>query len=105
METYWADLAAAGIAEKDERGRRADFHALRHTVATNLNRAGVPPAVAMAVMRHSELRLTMKTYTDAGALPTLDAVNALPRWSRKASRKSAEWRSVLFGCGKWLTNW
>lgn len=80
MPAYLADLAAAEVDEYDSRGRRADFHALRHTVATNLNRAGVAPRVAQEVMRHSELSLTMRTYTDAGALPTLDAVNSLPRW-------------------------
>lgn len=30
------DLAAAGIAKRDERGRTVDVHALRHTFATHL---------------------------------------------------------------------
>ncbi|HVT87337.1 MAG TPA: tyrosine-type recombinase/integrase [Tepidisphaeraceae bacterium] len=89
MDEFKRDLSAAGIAEVDERGRRVDFHALRHTLATNLNRAGVAPRVAQEIMRHSELSLTMRTYTDAGALPTMDGVNALPRWGWSSSCEAA----------------
>jgi hypothetical protein len=35
----------------------------------------------MEVMRHSDARLTTKTYTDATLLPTAEAVERLPRWS------------------------
>ena len=52
---------------------------LRHTLATNLSRAGVAPRVAMEMMRHSDLRLTMKTYTDSTLLPTEDVADKLPR--------------------------
>ena len=31
-------------------------------------------------MRHSDIRLTTKTYTDASLLPTADAMETLPRW-------------------------
>jgi hypothetical protein len=34
-----------------------------------LARAGVSPRVAMELMRHSDMRLTAKTYTDAMSLP------------------------------------
>jgi len=37
--------------------------------------------VAMEVMRHSDMRLTAKTYTDAGLLPVADAVLSLPSLS------------------------
>ncbi len=78
IEEFRKDLEAAGIPYKDEQGRVADFHALRHTLATNLARAGVSPRVAMAIMRHSDMRLTNMTYTDASQLPTAEAVNKLP---------------------------
>ncbi|MCL2647165.1 MAG: site-specific integrase [Phycisphaerales bacterium] len=71
-------LAAAGIPWKDEDGRQADFHALRHTFGTLLSNAGVPPRVVMELMRHSDMRLTMKTYTDPCALDTVGAVEKLP---------------------------
>src|ERR1700683_1133618 len=32
----------------------------------------------MEIMRHSDMRLTAKTYTDAGLLPVADAVLNLP---------------------------
>jgi integrase len=72
------DLQAAGIPYKDALGRQADFHALRHTFGTNLSLAGVLPRVAMEAMRHSDIRLTMKTYTDATSLPTAAAIDSLP---------------------------
>ena len=90
MTAFRADLAAAGIAFIDAQGRRADFHALRHTLATNLGRAGVAPRVAMEVMRHSDMRLTMRTYTDVTQLPTSEAMEKLPRLSGPAPVPAAE---------------
>jgi integrase len=78
MKRFKADLKVAGIAFIDGKGLRADFHSLRHTLATNLARAGTAPRVAMEIMRHSDMRLTAKTYTDAGLLPIADAVLNLP---------------------------
>ena len=82
MEQFRVDLMAARIPFEDEDGRRADFHALRHTLATNLTLAGVSPRVAMEFMRHSDLRLTHKTYTDASLLPLAEAVEKLPRFTK-----------------------
>ena len=78
MKRFKADLTAAGIEFINAKGYRADFHSLRHTLATNLARAGTAPRVAMEIMRHSDMRLTAKTYTDAGLLPVADAVLKLP---------------------------
>ena len=78
MDTFRADLKAAGIEFINAKGLRADFHSFRHTLATNLARAGTAPRVAMEIMRHSDMRLTAKTYTDAGLLPMADAVLSLP---------------------------
>jgi integrase len=80
MPTFKADLERAGVPFIDSEGRRVDFHALRHTLGTNLSRAGVPLRVAMELMRHSDPGLTMKTYTDVAKLPLREAVNALPRF-------------------------
>ena len=79
--TLLKDLADCGIKGVDEHGRHLDFHALRHTFATMLARAGVSPRVAMELMRHSDMRLTAKTYTDAMSLPLfgeLDKITPLP---------------------------
>jgi integrase len=80
MDQYRKDLMAAGISYLDKQGRRADFHALRHTLATNLARCGVLPRVAMEFMRHSEMRLTNKTYTDVAHLPLAEAAEMLPQF-------------------------
>lgn len=79
-ETVRADLKAAGIPLVDAQGRKVDLHALRHTLATNLARCGVAPRVAMEHMRHSDMRLTNKTYTDAGQLQMDDVGHKLPRY-------------------------
>jgi integrase len=82
------DLAAAGIDKRDERGRTLDVHALRHTFGTHLSKAGVPPRVAQAAMRHSTLNLTMNIYTDPSLLDVVGAVNALPRFTDAAPAKT-----------------
>jgi prepilin-type N-terminal cleavage/methylation domain-containing protein len=76
--TFKADLKAAEVEFINAQGQRADFHSLRHTLATNLARAGTSPRIAMEIMRHSDIKLTTKTYTDAGLLPVSDAVINLP---------------------------
>ena len=72
------DLDAAGIAYRDEEGRVADFHALRHSYITLLSRSGVSPKVAQELARHSDIRLTMQTYTHAGLYDLAAAVESLP---------------------------
>ena len=78
------DLEAAGIDYRNDSGRVADFHALRHTFITNLARSGVHPKVAQTLARHSTITLTIDRYTDArmfmedeaaavDGLPDLDA--------------------------------
>lgn len=81
------DLAAAGIAKADELGRTVDVHALRHTFGTHLSKAGVPPRVAQAAMRHSSIHLTMNIYTDPTLLDVGGAINALPDLSLEAAPK------------------
>lgn len=78
FRTVRRDLVRAGVKFMDEQGRHVDFHALRVTFCTNLSLAKVDPRTVMALMRHSDLRLTMKTYTDASQLPLADAVAKLP---------------------------
>ena len=72
------DLAEAGIPFVDAEGKRMDLHALRHTFQMLLTLNGSLPRVTMELMRHSDMKLTTKTYTDAGKLPTAATVNALP---------------------------
>jgi len=78
LRTFDLDLAAAGIPRRDAQGRSVDVHCLRHTFATLLARNGVSPSVAQKLMRHSDIRLTMNTYTHLELADTADAVAALP---------------------------
>ena len=78
LRSFNLDLAAAGIAKVDSQGRTVDVHSLRHTFATLLARNGVSPAVAQKLMRHSDIRLTMNTYTQLDLADTAGAVAALP---------------------------
>jgi integrase len=78
MDQHRAYLKAAGIDWKDCDGRRADFHALRHTYGTLLSKAGVMPREAMALMRHTDMKQTMRTYTDARVFNLAGAVEKLP---------------------------
>jgi integrase len=77
MWKFKSDLKRAGI-EFNENGRRVDFHALRHTFNTNVVKTDIPPRVAMEMMRHSDLNLTMKVYTDAKQLPVDEGFRSLP---------------------------
>ncbi len=73
-----ADMEAAGLPLNDAADRVRGFHSLRHSFATNLANAGVKPHVAMALLRHSDINLTMKRYTHT-LLPTqASAIAALP---------------------------
>ena len=51
------------LAYRDDTGRVADFHSLRHTFITNLARGGVYRKLAQALARHSTITLTMDRYS------------------------------------------
>jgi integrase len=74
-----ADLTEAGIPYQDEAGRFRDFHALRATTASWLAACGVHPKVAQQILRHSDINLTMNTYTHLlGGKQEAEAVACLP---------------------------
>jgi integrase len=78
MKEFRQDLKKAAIPFLDERGHRMDYHALRTTFITRLSTMKVHPRLAMELARHSDMRLTMKTYTDAGQLPLREVMDTLP---------------------------
>jgi hypothetical protein len=73
-----ADLKAAGIVYRDENGRVADFHCLRHSFITNLASGGIHPKVAQTLARHSTIGLTMDRYTHQYAGDEVAALDVLP---------------------------
>jgi integrase len=83
------DLTAAAIPFRDERGRTLDVHSLRYTTATFLSRAKVPPRVAQKILRHSDINLTMRVYTDVHPHDEAEAVEAMPALQRA---DSAAWK-------------
>jgi integrase len=90
IERFYRDLKKADIALRDALGRKAVFHSLRHTFGTNLARGGVASRVAMAVMRHSDRRLTDKIYTDENLLGTWAAFDSLPNYGDQASQIASQ---------------
>ena len=72
------DLEAAGIPKVDESNKHLHLHAMRHSTGTHLSAAGVSPRTAQSVMRHSDIKLTMNTYTDDRLLDQAAAVELLP---------------------------
>jgi integrase len=76
-EMLQVDLAAAGIAYKDESGLFFDFHSLRCQTATLADAAGVSPRVVQRLMRHSTLELTGR-YTRPRAVDIESAASMLP---------------------------
>jgi len=88
VPTLRKDLVRADIPFEDEKGRRADLHSLRMTFGTNLTLSGAAPRVVMELMRHSDIKLTMRIYTDAGQLPLADTIKTLPTYSKISSSMS-----------------
>ena len=75
------DLEQANIQYCDDKGRYADFHALRHTCATLMLKNGIPAAFAKKHMRHSDLKLTTNRYSDDTQFEMHEALRRLPRLS------------------------
>lgn len=97
-------LAKAGIPFEDEQGRRADFHALRHTYGTMLAKAGIAPRVAMSLMRHTDIRLTMNTYTDPQVFDLVGAVEKLPSLDSVASESVSSQPAPIGYCPALICN-
>jgi integrase len=83
MNQFRADLEAAGIPYIDAKGEYADFHSLRKTFGTMLTLAEVGQRTVMELMRHSDMRLTVKTYTDANMLPISAAIGLLSAFAAR----------------------
>jgi integrase len=76
VKTLKKDLKRAGISLEDERGR-LDFHGLRHTFSTNLDRTGCSRATRKKLKRHANEDVT-DGYGHAELAEMLAALNRLP---------------------------
>ncbi len=80
-DMFKLDLERAGIpyaVEGPHGPEYADFHALRHSFITMLERAGISPKTAQAPARHSDVRLTLQRYTHKTLHDLGTAVEAFP---------------------------
>ena len=75
---YQRRVESEFLIYKNEQGHVVDFHSLRSTFITNLTRSGVTPKTAQMLARHSDINLTMNTYTMLGVVDQVAAVEALP---------------------------
>ena len=82
-------LAEAQIPETDAQGRKVDLHALRHTFASRLARAGVELQHAQRLMGHSDPRLTVQVYTHLETEDLRTAISRMPE-AGETSRKARE---------------
>lgn len=94
-ETFIRDCAFAGIIQWFKKGRRwrqipdarstvINPHALRKTFVSWLSMSQVAPRTAQMLARHTDIRLTMKTYTDPRLLDGRSAVESLPALSMES---------------------
>jgi len=81
------NVVVKAIPYIDESGRFRDFHSLRHTTGTYLAASGVQPKVAQALMRHSDINLTMSLYTHTLSGQEAEAIAALPDLSAPSSQR------------------
>jgi len=86
------DMADAGLAVEDSAGRPRNFHSLRHTFGTNLARGGVNPRDAMALMRHSDINLTLRRYTHLVVRDAAAGIAKLPDLATKPAKRAVKAR-------------
>ncbi len=83
-----ADVATQNpdfLAAEDSAGRIVDFHALRHSLCSELAKAGVMPKAAMDLARHSDINLTLRWYSHTRLEDRADALRRLPSLTRDLS--------------------
>jgi len=78
ISTLRRDLERAGIPFVDGQGRRVDLHSLRVTLGSNLFASGASLVVVKELMRHSDIKTTLRHYADVSQLPLAQAVANLP---------------------------
>ncbi len=82
-----ADLEDAGIDWQDNGDGVIDFHSLRHSTASLLAASGVNPKTAQAIMRHSDINLTMSRYTHIFRGAESEAVESMPDFSSQGRQR------------------
>ena len=86
---FRTDLGASGIEIVDVDGKVLDFHGQRMTYIRGLARAGVSPTKPQKLARHSDVNLTLGTYTRLEMTELADAVGKLPKLVFESGSASA----------------
>ncbi len=97
LEKEWIK---AKVAFADEKGRRLDYHALRHTFQTNLDRTGCSRATKKKLMRHANEDVT-DGYAHAELAEMSAAINRIPSplaWGEGAALKTGTDDAVAQSC-------
>lgn len=82
-------LDRAGVRRVDENGRVVHIHAMRHTFATRLARAGIPVQTAQVLTGHKSVAMLLGVYTHLASEDARAAIRALPRLPESGSLPSA----------------
>jgi hypothetical protein len=91
MRDMRKDFDAAGLVKVDGLGRSVDFHCLRKTFNMNLQASGTASlTTVMNLMRHSDPKLTAKTYIDPMLLQKAQAVQGLPSFMAMVLEKGTQ---------------
>jgi integrase len=96
------DLESAGIPyviDGPDGPLFADFHALRHSYITLLERSGVGPKAAQTLARHGDIRLTLGRYTHTDQATLGAAVDKLPL---PGAAKEDQWTPEQMAAGMLL---
>ena len=84
------DLTVAEIRYRDDSGRVADFHSLRHTYVSNIQRNGASVKVCQELARHSDPGLTLGVYSHIQVGDKTAALEALPPIEAKEQTRTRE---------------
>ena len=82
LRTFDQDLKRSGIAKRNDRDLTVDFHSLRKSFVSWLLASGANPRAVQELARHSDLKLTTKTYCSTELLPTRQSLLGLPPMKR-----------------------
>jgi hypothetical protein len=85
LRTFDQDLKRSGIAKRNDRDLTVDFHSLRKSFVSWLLASGANPRAVQELARHSDLKLTTKTYCSTELLPTRQSLLGLPPMMRVES--------------------
>ena len=61
-------------------------HVCRHTYCTNMARSGMNPKTLQYLMGHSDIAITLNTYTHLGLLDAVAEVNRVEKIEKKGKR-------------------